>query len=512
MDSAAHHPHKWLTLIGLCLLSFTAFLDFTIVNTALPFIQKSLHASVINLQWVINIFTLMLSMFMIAAGRVGDIYGRNKVFFISAILFGLAAFCAGFSPNIYWLILFRAIQGVCGAVLFTVPIAMLPQAFPLDEQAKAVSTYTALTGVGLAIGPFLGGLLVSWLSWRWVFFVNVPIIVVGLLLASRMQPAPKPDHSVTVDWPGVILMALGIGCLVFGLINGEQYGWGRIEVWVLFAVAVISLISLYFVEKKAAHPLLDFDVLSNPMLMLAALGCVLASVVTSVLLFFDPLYLHVIRQYSPMIIGILLFAVPIVQVVISASFARLTKRFSIASLIAWGQVFGLLAALLHIFFVGATPVWVILVAFFAMGVVWGVANTGAVSAVNRYADPQHAGSVIGTIFTTWNIAASIVLAVSTVIFHGYQQKVMDFTLQQHDINLTAAQKSWVASMLADPSRAIEQLTHFSGALAHKIYQGFTLAFLAGFHSVAVLSFIVLIVGLFLAFGLAAKAKRYIARP
>nr|MCH9690295.1 MFS transporter [Gammaproteobacteria bacterium] len=497
------------SLVGLCLLSFTAFLDFTIVNTALPFIQKALKASVINLQWVINAFTLMLSMFMIAAGRVGDIYGRNKVFFTSVIVFGVAALCAGLSSNIYMLIAFRALQGICGAVIFTVPIAMLPQVFSADKQTLAVSTYTAITGIGLAIGPFLGGLLVGWLSWRWVFFVNVPIIVVGLLMTVRMPSAPRPDRSVTVDWMGVVLMALGIGCLVFGLINGEQFGWSRAVVWLLFIIAVAALICLYFVEKKAEHPLLDFDVLSNPMLMLAALGCVLASMITSVLLFFDPLYLHVIRQYSPFKIGLILFAVPIVQVVISASFSRLNKYCSIPSLIAAGQVFGLLAALVHVFLTGASPVWLMLIAFLLMGVNWGIANTGSVSAVNRYADPQHAGSVIGTIFTAWNIAGSIALAVSTVVFHHYQSAMMRFTLSQHRLQVDRTQQHWIASMLADPSRAKAQLSHFAGRVAHEVYQGFVTAFMSGFHAVAVFAVIVLLAGVFMAYGLAAKAKKTI---
>src|SRR3989344_76600 len=176
------YPHKWRALLGLCLLSFTAFLDFTIVNTALPFIQKDLNANVIQLQWITNIFAMILSATMIAAGRLADLLGRTKLFYIGIIIFGIAAFGAGNASNIEWLIFFRALQSLGASIAFTVSIALLPQAFPPDEQTRATGIYSAITGAGLALGPFIGGVLINLLSWRWVFWVNLPIIVIGFFL------------------------------------------------------------------------------------------------------------------------------------------------------------------------------------------------------------------------------------------------------------------------------------------------------------------------------------------
>ncbi|MDF1759491.1 MAG: MFS transporter [Coxiellaceae bacterium] len=501
----------WIALIGLSLLAFTAFLDFTIVNTALPIIQKDMHASVIQLQWMINIFTLMLSMFMIAAGRVGDIYGRKRVFFTAVIIFGIAAMGAGLSPNMYCMILFRAIQGVCAAVLFTVSVALIPQAFPdQSKQGAAISTYTAMTGAGLAIGPFAAGLIMSVTTWRWVFYVNVPIIIIGLIMCARMAPSPKPNHSIRVDGWGVLLLAITLGCLVCGLMAGEQWGWGSPTVWVLFAITLVALILLMVVERKVSSPLLDADVLTNPMLMLAALGCMLAGVVTYALLFFDPLFLHVVRHYTPFYIGLFLFAIPVMQVIMSALFAKIVKVISVPYLIAWVQAFGLLATLIHVFLNGSSSITLILVAFFSMGLVWGIANTGSVTAVNRYADPQHAGSVIGTIFTMWNIAGTIALAIATVIFNNVSHSKMDAALLKYNLTLSVSQKNTVQALLADPSNATALLKSFTGHLATEIYQAFSAAFLSGFHAVGIFASIVVFVGMLVAFKLAASAKRLIA--
>ncbi|MDF1655488.1 MAG: MFS transporter [Coxiellaceae bacterium] len=500
----------WIALIGLSLLAFTAFLDFTIVNTALPIIQKAMHASVIQLQWMINIFTLMLSMFMIAAGRVGDIFGRKRVFFTAVVIFGIAAMGAGLSPNIYVMIIFRAIQGVCAAVLFTVSVALIPQAFPdPDKQGAAVSTYTALTGAGLAIGPFLSGVILSLTTWRWVFYVNVPVIIIGLIMCARMAPSPKPNHNIKVDALGVLLLAITLGSLVVGLIGGEQWGWNSAGVWILFAFFVIALIGLIMHERRTTSPLLDGDTLKNPMMMLAALGCVLAGVVTYALLFFDPLYLHVIRGYAPFYIGLLLFAIPLMQVIMSALFSRMTKTLSIPTLIAMAQVFGVVACFIHIFLDGSSSVCLLLLAFFSMGIVWGLANTGSVNAVNRYADPQHAGSIIGTIFTAWNVSGTIMLAIATVIFNNVEHRKMDLALAKHHLTLTVQQKNSIASLLADPSNATALLKKFTGALHQTIYHDFLQAFLSAFHSVAIFSTIVVFFGVLLAFKLAVSAKRLI---
>jgi MFS family permease len=155
---------NWLALIGVSILSFTAFLDFTIVNTALPAVQMDLHVSVLKLQWIVNIYAIVLSMLMIMAGKFSDIFGKRKIFYIGALIFIIAGLGAGFAPNINILIFFRAVQGIAGAIIFIGGISLVPSLFPNGNQAQAIGVYSAITGLGLGIGPFLAGILVSTLN------------------------------------------------------------------------------------------------------------------------------------------------------------------------------------------------------------------------------------------------------------------------------------------------------------------------------------------------------------
>ena len=191
--------HRWWALAGLSILSFTAFLDFTIVATALPFIQKDLHASVLNLQWVTNIFAMVLCMVMIVMGKLGDMLGRRKVFYFGFGLFAIAAIGAGISPNIEYLIFFRAIQGFSAAIIFTLGIALVPQEFPPEEHTKAIGVFGACNGIGLAIGPFIGGVLITYLNWRWVFFINLPIIIIGISLCAFSLKESDKQKDVKID-------------------------------------------------------------------------------------------------------------------------------------------------------------------------------------------------------------------------------------------------------------------------------------------------------------------------
>lgn len=289
-DSA--FDYKWFALIGLSLLSFTAFVDFTIVSTALPFIQKDLSASVGQLQWVMSMFSLILSMFMIAAGKAGDLFGQKKVFYIGFIFFAIAAFGAGFAPNIYWLILFRGIQGFAGGIIFTLGIALLPQAFPLKQQTTAISIFSAFNGAGLASGPFLGGLIISYLSWRWVFFINIPVIVFGFLLCFfTLKSSPPPNRNIHLDWLGLILLIGGLGLFIFGLSTASIPEFSlQLTVFSILS-GLLILILFYLNERKVPEPLLDLEIFKSPPALLAINVSAITGLITAVFMFFDPLYL-----------------------------------------------------------------------------------------------------------------------------------------------------------------------------------------------------------------------------
>lgn len=271
---------------------------------------------------------MMASMWMIVAGRVGDLFGRRKTFYFGFVIFTIATVGAGAAHTINELIFFRALHGMAAAIVFTLCASLLPQIFPKNEQMRAIRIYGACTGIGLAVRPFLGGILITLLNWRWVFWINIPIILVGLILCLfTLRESPKPEFTIKIDWMGLLLLTTGIGCLIYGIIHSESYAWSSPGTWLNLLIGVFALMLLFFVENKVDQPLLDFSIFKNKRVTLAALTCVMVGLVTFVLLFFDPLYFQSIRRDTAFVIGLLLFSVPVIQVFISIFLENLTKAF-----------------------------------------------------------------------------------------------------------------------------------------------------------------------------------------
>jgi len=502
---ADNSPNKWLALVGLSLLSFTAFLDYTIVATALPFIQKDLNATVLQLQWVMNIYGMILCMFMIAAGQAGDLFGRKTIYFTGFILFGIAALGAGGASSIEWLISFRAIQGFAAAIIFTVGVALLPQAFPAQEQTRAIGIFSAFNGAGLAVGPFLGGLLITFLSWRWVFWINIPLIVFGLLLCMpHLKPSPRPDYKIKIDWLGLLLLIVGLGSLVYGIIFGEQTGWDHSLTWTFIGTGVVALLLLIAVENRVAQPLLDFSLFRNSHATLAMLVCSAAGFITFVFMFFDPLYLEIIRKQGAFMVGIILLSVPAIQVIISLLFEKLVKKTGVFNLILYALLAALLAAICHVLFTSSINMLFVIFALMLMGYTWGIANVGSISAIAQSVKPEKLGGAIGTVFTFWNISGSIFLALTSVIFHWRESDALFTGLAKANVAMTPEQQQQIQGLISDPQHAQVVITQYFSGKAGDIYQLFESSFMAGFHAVAWFAIVIMVIIFLAALALSKK--------
>lgn len=401
--------YKWVALIGISLLAFTAFLDFTIVNTALPFIQKDLNTNVLELQWVANIFAIVLSMSMIAVGKFGDRWGRKKIFYVGVVIFGIAAFGAGHSPSIDWLTFFRALQGLGASIVYICAAALLSDAFPKDEQARAVGIYSGITGIGLMVGPFLGGMLISALNWRWVFWINLPLIFFGLIFCIiSLKHIVPPMTRVKIDWLSLFLLVFGLGVLIYGIIAMSGY----------CLIGLAALILLLVLDFRKPNPLLSLKpIFHNRLILLSLLSCCMGGIVSYVFMFFDPLYLENVRKDSPFTIGLIVAIIPAAQVIISFTFNHLLKWLGMANLFLFSIFMGALAAGLHWTIGAQTPILWILVPLLLLGIPWGLSNAGMVTAVNQTIESGKIGETIGTIATAWNVTGAIFLSISTVIFH-----------------------------------------------------------------------------------------------
>jgi len=437
---------KWWALLGVSFLSFTAFLDVTIVNTALPFIQTALNATILQLQWVANIFTIILSMTLIAVGKVADLWGRKKVFYCGVVIFGLAALGAGFSRTVEMLVLFRGLQALGASTVWISSAALLSDVFPEKERVRAISIYSAVTGFGLMVGPFFGGVLISLLDWRWVFWVNFPVIAIGLAICSfALKGVAHDKHAVKIDGKGLILLILGLGALMYGIMAGAEHNWDSVLDWIFIAAGVICLLLLIILDKMGKNPLLDLDIFKENLIVLSALSCSLAGVISTVFMFFDPLYLRIIRDLSPFFIGLLIAVIPAAQVLISSCLNKAVKWLGTANLLFISVVAAFLSVVLHRLIDLHTSLFFLVVPFFLLGINWGLSNAAMITAVNQVITPRKIGAAIGTIATVWNVVGSILLATSTAIFHSAEIRSSFLPAFHNAINFNIA---FVAVMLA----------------------------------------------------------------
>src|ERR1700678_3707689 len=228
-ESAAQAPAnptlKWWTLIAVCTATFMLLLDITVVNVALPDIQRSLHSSFSDLQWVVDAYSLTLAAFLLTAGIFGDMFGRRRIFAVGLSIFSVASLVCGLSSSSLMLNLARAVQGVGGAIMFATSLALIAAAFSGRERGTAFGIYGAVIGGAVAVGPLVGGAITSGIGWRWIFFVNVPIGVVAIFVTLTKIAESKDPRARRIDWVGFISFSVSLFLLVFALVRGNDEGW-----------------------------------------------------------------------------------------------------------------------------------------------------------------------------------------------------------------------------------------------------------------------------------------------
>src|SRR6478609_11906274 len=226
-------------------------LDITIVNVALPAIQRALNASFSDLQWVVDAYALGLATCVLTAGALADLFGRKRLFLIGVVLFTIASAFCGLSNDALFLIIARGVQGIGGAMMFATALALISQEFHGKERGSAFGLWGATIGAAVAIGPLAGGLLTSWLSWRWIFLVNIPIGIVAIVLSLReLHESSDPEHS-RLDPIGLVTLTTGLFCLILALIEGNSHGWSSGLIVTLLVAATVLLAA--FVASQAVQ-------------------------------------------------------------------------------------------------------------------------------------------------------------------------------------------------------------------------------------------------------------------
>ena len=327
---------KWWTLTAVCTGVFMLLLDITIVNVALPDIQEQLDASLSDLQWVIDAYALSLAALLLTAGSLADLFGRRRVFVIGLLLFTIGSVACGAAQDIFFLQVSRAFQGIGGAAMFATALALLAAAFHGKDRGTAFGVFGATTGVAVAIGPVLGGALTSGLSWRWIFFVNVPICLVALAVSLTKVVESKDRHAGRPDWIGFVTFSVALGSLVYGLIEAGKDGWGETRVLASFVASAALLVAFVISQLLQEHPMFDLGLLRKPTFtggLVAAFG--LSASMFSLLTYLV-IYVQNVLGYSAVATGVRFLYLSVASFFAAAIAGRLSERVPVKWLIGPG--------------------------------------------------------------------------------------------------------------------------------------------------------------------------------
>jgi EmrB/QacA subfamily drug resistance transporter len=328
---------KLATLITVCVSTFMLPLDYTVVSVALHAIQGDLHANFEALQWIVNGYTLTFAAFLLAGGALADIFGRRKVFVTGMAIFAASSLLCGVAPGTLVLNLARGIQGVGAAVMFSAALPLLVHEFSGAQRARAFGVFGAVVGIGAALGPFLGGLIISAFGWRWAFLINVPVTIALIAIALKWVGESLEVNAHKVDWAGTVTFTAACFAFVYALTSGNDRGWGSVPIVGSLVAAFVLLCAFVSIEKRRIFPMFDVSLFRSAVFVGASIPPVALSISFWGLFLYFPLYYQAALGYSPLQAGaaVLPFAVPLF--VMGPVGARLATRISSRALLSLGQ-------------------------------------------------------------------------------------------------------------------------------------------------------------------------------
>ena len=330
--------NPWLVLISLVFGFFMSLLDITIVNIAIPSIQTSLNTNLTTVTWVLNAYSLVFAILLVTMGRFADQYGRKRLFMLGMIIFSLGSLLCALSPTmasltgwpaINWLIGFRAFQAIGAAALNPVSLAIIIAVFPRERRGAAIGVWGALSGLAAAAGPVLGGFLVQNFDWRWIFFVNLPFCIVGLIMVAIFVPETRElGTSKKLDPLGLLTLSIAIFCLVLAIIQGNDWGWTSTPVLSLFAGSIVAIILFFIVESRVSEPIVDFSLFKIRSFSASSVSIFLFGIAIQGAFLLLVLYFIDAQGYTQLDAAYAIIPIPLASFVVSVFSGAFSQRIS----------------------------------------------------------------------------------------------------------------------------------------------------------------------------------------
>ncbi len=483
---------KWWTLVLISIATFMLLLDITVVNVALPDIQRDLGASLSSLQWVVDAYSLTLAAFLLTAGSLGDRLGRRRVFTIGFAIFTFASFLCGIAGDPTLLNLARGLQGVGGAGMFATSLALIGQEFHGKDRATAFGVWGATIGGAVAIGPLVGGVITEHLGWEWIFFVNVPIGLMAIALTERKLANVAAQDPERIDLPGLIAFSLALFLLIFGLIRGNPDGWGSVTILASLIGSALLLAAFLAIEARSSHPMLDLNLFRKPAFNgVSAVAFGLSAGMFAMFLYLT-IYLQGVQDFSPLEAGLRFLPLTVLSFIASPIAGSLSHRIPIRVLLGLGLGLVGVGLLLMHGIDAESSVSALLPGFLLAGIGIGTANPGIGQAAIAVVPVEKAGmgSGINTTFRQVGIATGV--ASLGAIF----QSRVDSKLSAL---LPGAPRGLAEVVSSGGSRAVAGIAP-PGRRAEYVHAA-KVAFVSGFNEIlllaAILSFVVAVLGFFL---------------
>jgi EmrB/QacA subfamily drug resistance transporter len=492
---------KWWTLIAVSVAIFMLLLDITVVNVALPDIQRSLHSSFADLQWVVNAYSLTLAAFLLTAGALADRFGRRLVFVTGLVVFTASSAACGLAGSPLALNLARAVQGTGGAMMFATSLALIAGAFHGKERGLAFGVFGGVIGGAVAVGPIVGGLITSGIGWEWIFFVNVPIGIAAVFLTLSQVSESRDPNARGVDWQGLVTFSGSLFLLVFALIQGNEKGWGSTRI-VGFLVGSLVLIVLFvIVERRQQRPMLDLTLFQKPAFAGASVVAFAISSSMFAMFLYLTLYIQDVLGYGPLQAGLRFLPITLLSFFVAPLAGRLSVRVPVRLLLGTGLLL-VCGGLLTMTAVDASSDWTVLVpGFILAGAGIGLINPPLASTAVGVVHHSRSGMASGINNTFRQVGIATGIAGLGAIF-------------QHDVthNTTAA-------LASGPGREVLRAAHGKlntalvsgevGQVAHSLppaartalTHAYRVGFTDAFTSILLIAAAIALVGSLLAFAL-----------
>ncbi len=503
---------KWWTLIAVCVAIFMLLLDITVVNVALPDIQRSLHSSFSDLQWVVNAYALTLAAFLLTSGSVADLIGRRRVFVAGLFVFTIASAACGLSTTPLMLNLARAVQGTGGAMMFATSLALLAQAFHGKERGTAFGAFGAVTGAAVAVGPVLGGIITSSIGWEWIFFVNVPIGAIAVLITLTRVADSRDPNATGVDWPGLVTFSGSLFLLVYALVQGNQKGWGSAEIVSCLTAAILLLVAFVVVEQLQSRPMLDLALFRRPAFTGASIVAFTLSGSFFAMFLYLTLYIQDVLGYGPLQAGLRFLPSTVLSFIVAPIAGKLSVRVPVRLLMGSGLLL-IGIGLLTMTTVDATSGWTALIPGLVLaGAGVGLVNPPLASTAIGVVPDERSGMASGINSTFRQVGIATGIAGLGAVFQqsvthgttgallagGHAREVMSTAHGQLGTLLESGEVTQIARSLSPTART---------ALDHAYRVGFT----GAFTTIAAIAAMVALVGAVSAFALV-RGRDFVTSP